>query len=62
LAVPKGVSEAYNVEVVVTTIVTEYAGEALYPRATQGLEEQEGKKAHGNRVSRQASLVEAAIH
>ena len=57
LPFPKEVNEGYNVEVVVTTIVTEYVGEALYPRATARLEEERvsvGKNGHGHRVSRQA--------
>jgi len=55
LPYPKEANEGYNLEVVVTTIVTEYVGEALYPRATAGLEEKRasvGKNAHGHRVGR----------
>ncbi|KAF8436176.1 hypothetical protein BGX38DRAFT_1215014 [Terfezia claveryi] len=51
LAFPKEVVEGNNVEVVVTTIVTEYVGEALYSGATAGLEGKasEGKITHGHR-------------
>lgn len=51
LAFPKKVVEGYNVEVVVSTIVTEYVGEASHSRATAGLEGKasEGKNTHGHR-------------
>lgn len=51
---PQEVNEGFNVEVVITTIVTEYVGGALYPRATAELEGKgasEGNNAHGHRVS-----------
>ncbi|KAF8423339.1 hypothetical protein EV426DRAFT_603121 [Tirmania nivea] len=49
LPFPKKVNEGHNVEVLVTTFVTEYVGETLYPHATAGLGPSDGKNAHGHK-------------